>query len=736
MKLQEIISSVKEYNPTADVEAIQAAHAFAQRYHQGQTRGSGEPYITHVTEVAHLATRLRLDVPSLVAALLHDTVEDTDAHLDDIEERFGLEVAELVDGVTKLSKVKSGSRTEQQSENFRKMLLAMAKDIRVLLVKLCDRMHNMRTLQFLSEARRSRISQETIDIYAPLAHRLGIHWMKSELEDLSFRYLKPELYERIKKNVNAKRREREAYIEKVVKVLDEELEKSHVEAHVSGRPKHFYSIYQKMERQAVEFEEIYDLIGFRIIVDTTMACYSALGVVHAAWKPIPGRFKDYIAMPKPNQYQSLHTTVIGPEGARVEIQIRTTEMHDVAERGIAAHWQYKEGGSKEVRTPTSDAGHFSWLRDLIESEQAHRDPYEFLSTIKEDLYSEEVFVFTPKGDLVSLASNSTPIDFAYQIHSEIGDHCSGAKVNGRQVPLDYLLQNGDTVEIQTSLSQVPNKDWLNNVATSRARQRVRAWIKGEERTRSVSVGKELLTKDLRKVGLYFNRVLKKGQLAEVSRDLHYGDVDTLLAEVGYGKLPTRRIVEALLPNESNLDERLSQDESALQKIFQRAARAFKDGAGIKINGLDDVVFRFARCCDPLPGEEIVGYVTRGRGVAIHKRTCPQALSFDSRRLIEVSWDREVECQRRIVLRVLSLDKLGLLAKMTQAISTAGANIAAAYSTVNPDGKAVNTFEINVLSSSQMDAVTRSLERVDGVLRVDRQKRKPESLPASSDSGLN
>lgn len=721
MKLQDIIKNVQDYYPNPDIDLIRKAYSFVQEHHHGQTRASGEPYISHVTEVAYLATKLKLDVPSILTALLHDTVEDTKATLDEIAGQFGKDVADLVDGVTKLSQVNFSSRAEQQAENFRKMLLAMAQDIRILLVKLCDRLHNMRTLEFLSEARRQRIALETLEIYAPLAHRLGIQWIKSELEDLSFRFLKPEIYLRIKEQVSAKKREREVYIEEVVQLISRELSQNDVTAEVLGRPKHFYSIYQKMEKYGLRFDEIYDLIAFRIVVDSTMHCYSALGIIHAAWRPIPGRFKDYIAMPKPNKYQSLHTTVIGPKGARIEIQIRSRDMHETAEKGIAAHWMYKEGAKKKKSSQKIEE-QFAWLRDMIESEKIHSDPFQFMSSVKEDLFPQEVFIFTPKGDLVPLPSNSTPIDFAYSIHSEIGDHCSGARVNGQQVPLDYRLRNGDTIEVTTSPHQVPSKDWLNIVASPKAKQRVRAWIRGQEQSRSLSIGKELLAKDMRKVKLNLNKVLKNGSLKAIAEELKCRDVDTMISEIGYGKVSTNQVVKRLLPDETNVDERLAQAESAIQKIFQRAAKAFRETSAVKVNGLDDVVFRFAKCCEPLPGDPIVGYVTRGRGVAVHTRGCSQTLSFDQRRLISVSWDKNITTTRRVSIRVISVDRVGILAAMTQAISACGANIYAVHATTTPDGKGLNTFEVNVESIAKLDEITRALERIDGVIRVERNRK--------------
>jgi guanosine-3',5'-bis(diphosphate) 3'-pyrophosphohydrolase len=725
VKVQEIISAVQSYHPKPDIELIRKAFSFVRLHHEGQTRASGEPYITHVAEVAYLTTKLQLDVPSIVTALLHDTVEDTGVTLEELEKEFGKDVAELVDGVTKLSQINFSSRAEEQAENFRKMLLAMARDIRVLLVKLCDRTHNMRTLEFLSEARRQRIAQETMDIYAPLAHRLGIYWMKSELEDLSFRYTKAEFYEEIKTLVNKNRKERERYIEDVCKLLSRELEQNGISGKVSGRPKHFYSIYQKMERYGVNFDDIHDLIAFRILVPTLMDCYGALGAMHAAWKPIPGRFKDYIAMPKPNRYQSLHTTLIGPEGYRIEVQIRTSEMHEVAERGIAAHWVYKEQGDSKHAKATGDDAQFAWLKELVESGKMLRDPVEFMSIVKEDLFPKEVYVFSPRGDVLALSAGSTPVDFAFAIHSQVGEHCTGARVNGQQVPLSHKLRNGDTIEIVTNLSQSPNRDWLAFVATTKAKQRIRAFLKGEERDRSVSIGKELLAKDLRKVKINYDKAVKDGSLAKVATDLSLKDLDSLLADVGYGKVTTTQVVAKLLPNEKDLEARLKEEDSFLQKIFQRAAKTKKERAGIKISGMEDMVFRFAKCCDPLPGDELVGYVTRGRGVAIHRRGCPEALSLDTQRLVQVSWEDNVKTLRRIRVRVFTIDKLGMLASITQSVAQTGANIVSANVSVGSDYKAVTALDLTVDSKAQFEEMKRGLEKINGVLRVERDMRKED-----------
>ena len=729
MNLQDILAAVQAYDQNADLELLRKAHTFVAEKHKGQTRASGEPYIAHVREVAYLTTKLRLDVPSIAAALLHDTVEDTEVSVTDIEESFGKEIAQLVDGVTKMSQVKFSSRAEEQAENFRKMLISMAKDIRVLLIKLCDRVHNMRTLEYLSESRRLRISQETVDIYAPLAHRLGIYWLKSELEDLSLRYLKPAVYSDIKQHVKATKSEREKYTREVVGLINSELEKNGIIAQVSGRPKHFFSIFQKMQRQNLSFQEIYDLIAFRIIAASPMECYAALGVVHAAWKPIPGRFKDYIAIPKPNRYQSLHTTVIGPHGWRIEIQIRTKDMHDIAEKGIAAHWIYKNPAlmAKPLANPTHQ---FDWLRDMIESEKAILDPVEFMSGVKDDLPHREVYVFSPKGDVLALPAGSTPIDFAYQIHSEIGNHCVGARVDGRQVPLAYKLRNGDTIEIVTSASQLPNKDWLSLVATTKAKQRIRSFLKAEERERSINVGKEILNKDLRKVKLSLSKLLKSGELQQIAESLGVKETELLFAEIGYGKVTSQQVVEKLLPDDKDLDTKLAQDDSALTKIFQRAARVFRDRTAVKVNGLDDVVFHFAKCCEPLPGDDLVGFITRGRGVTVHTRGCPQAMMFDQRRLVPVSWDTNVKTTRRIKLRVYCLDRLGILASLSQTISAAGANIVAAQMGASSDGTAIGTFEVSVESANQLKTIQRNLEKISGVIEVERYRKQPAEQTSS------
>lgn len=714
MNLNGLIERVRTYDSSADTDLIRRAYDFSAEVHKGQKRMSGEPYLTHPVEVAGIISDLKLDVASVVTGLLHDTVEDTLTTLPELEQKFGNEIATLVDGVTKIGQISFSSREEKQAENFRKMILAMARDIRVILIKLADRTHNMRTLNHLPPERQHDIAQETLDIYAPLAHRLGIYWMKSELEDNSLRYLRPEVYYQLKRNVAKKKAERERYIQEVITVLSKRLEENGIEAEVTGRPKHFYSIYEKMQSQNLLYDQIFDLVAFRIIVDTVQECYAALGVVHAEWKPIPSRFKDYIALPKFNMYQSLHTTVIGPYGERMEVQIRTHGMHRVAEMGIAAHWRYK--GGKHVAD--EDAHRFTWLRELLEWQQNVQDPQEFMRSVKEDLFSDEVFVFTPKGDLLSFPEGSTVIDFAYRIHSEVGQHCAGARVNGRLVPLRYAVRSGDTIEIITTASQTPGKDWLNFVKTSRAKQKIRNWIKHQQRTRSVAVGREILERDLSRYRLDLAKLRKEGRLAQLISDMSQRDEETLLASIGYGKITSHQILSKLLPAET-LQQKAVQEESTLKRLFRKMARQSK--AGVRVSGVEDVMVRFGKCCDPLPGERILGFITRGRGVTVHAVDCPRVLESDAQRRIEVVWEDGAAGPRPVTVEVMCVDEPGLLAAMSKAISSAGVNISRAHVRSVPDKKAVNTFEVVVSSADQLNRVIRSIGKVRGVMKVARAR---------------
>ena len=703
------------YHPTANVELIRRAYDFSARVHEGQKRLSGEPYLVHPMAVAGVIADLKLDVPSIVGGLLHDTVEDTLTSLEEVRSVFGAEVAALVDGVTKLSQVNFTSREEKQAENFRKMVLAMAKDIRVILIKLADRTHNMRTLNHLPAEKQILIAQETLDIYAPLAHRLGIAWVKSELEDLALKYLHPEIYYQLKRNVSKKKVDREKYINEVISIISKVLEGEGIDAEVTGRPKHFYSIYQKMESQNLLYDQIYDLVAFRILVDAVRECYEALGVIHAHWKPVPGRFKDYIALPKPNMYQSLHTSVIGPYGERVEIQIRTHEMHRISEEGIAAHWRYKEGKDFQF----TDIQRFTWLRQLLEWQQNLPDPQEFLHSIKEDLFSDEVYVFTPKGDLLNFSKGSTVIDFAYRIHTEVGHHCSGARVNGQLVSLKYILRSGDTVEIITTHQQTPSRDWLKLVKTLRAKSQIRNWIKKQQRERSVALGREILEGDFNRHKLDYALLRREGKIEVIAKELGMKDEESLLASVGYGKITPRQVLAKLVPADK-LDTGKKQAEGTLERLV-RLATSQKRDFGVRVKGEEDILVRVARCCHPLPGEEIVGFITRGRGVTIHVASCSTVLESDPQRKIEVTWQGDGQTPRPIKIEVNCVDRPGLLAAISAAITSADVNIARAQVRTFPNQKAMNTFEVMITNSDQLRKVLQNISKVKGVYRAVRAR---------------
>jgi guanosine-3',5'-bis(diphosphate) 3'-pyrophosphohydrolase len=712
MQFERLSQALQKYYPNPDLDLLRRAFDFAFEQHKGQVRASGEPYFDHVFETALLACELKLDMSSVVAAILHDTVEDCAVTRADLEKHFGSEVADIVEGVTKLTRIEFESKEEQQAESFRKMLLAMAKDIRVILVKLCDRLHNMRTLQFKPETAQRTTARETADIYAPLANRLGIHWMKSELEDLCLKALRPEIYLLIQQSFDQTNQDRQQYIQDTCREIVQRLQQSGLSASVKGRVKHYYSIWQKMERDKLSFDEVYDILGFRIIVPTVRACYEALGTVHSAWKPVPGRFKDYIAMPKPNMYQSLHTTVIGPGGQRVEVQIRTPDMHQVAEEGIAAHWRYKETG----KTPAFD---LQWVKDLVDTQQYLKNPDEFIQSVKGELFPEEVFVFTPDGDLIRLSFGATPIDFAYAVHTDIGHRAVGARVNGTIVPLDYKLQNGDTVKIVTSKNHVPSKDWLRFVRSTKAKQRIRAFLKTEEHARSLAVGVEILSKELRKSKLNLKKLESSGKVLEVAQGFGLRTEGELYAAIGYGKISAPRALAKFVPEGLPIEEASSHSRTPLQRIFESAAKASQERAGVKVEGFDDILVRFARCCQPLPGDRIVGFITRGRGVSIHFADCPQVLRCDPLRRIEVSWDGDQKTARKVRVSVVSQDQIGLLANMTRAITDSGGNIISASINTTKLGKAMNVFEVGIADARHFDKMKRALEMVPGVIRVER-----------------
>ncbi len=714
MPLEQILTGISGYDPNADLELVRRAYDFASRAHEGQTRRSGDPYVTHPVSVAEIIAELKLDIASVCAGLLHDCVEDTTATVEQLTTLFGKEIAFLVDGVTKLGKLPWSTKEEQQAENFRKMLLAMARDIRVILVKLCDRLDNMRSLHHLPPEKQERIAAETMQIYAPLANRLGIAWIKVELEDLAFKYLQPGEYEQLAQEVQKTLAERNEYIETVEKLIAKEMHDHGVPCEVVGRAKHFWSIYQKMKKTGRTFEEIHDAIGFRVVTDNQMNCYQALGVAHQTWTPIPGRFKDYIALPKPNLYQSLHTAVIGPRGERIEVQIRTREMQAVAEHGIAAHWKYKEG------KPVDSDKKFAWLRQLMEHQKELRDPTEFLESVKLDLFGDEGYVFTPRGDVKALPKGATPIDLAYAVHSTIGDHCSGARVNGMIVPLRYQLRNGDTVEIITNPNQKPNKDWLNLVKTARARTKIRYLLRKEQRERAIALGKDILDKGLRKKNLTLARSEK--DLDHAARELRLGDSDELIIQVGYGKVTVQQVLEKLLPGDTKKadepERKEKKTEGMLAQLIRKVTRR-QSSSGILVAGDADILVRFARCCSPLPGDLVVGYISRGKGVTVHRRDCDKGLDLDPERRIDVSWDGHGKGSHEVAIQVLCADKPGLLATISQSFSDQGVNISQAHCRATENGRAVNTFHASVKDLDQLKGVIRALSRIKGVYSVDR-----------------
>jgi GTP pyrophosphokinase len=711
-EIGQLLDKIRGYNPAADTELVRKAYDFSAKAHAGQTRRSGEPYLQHPLAVAGILTALRTDVYAIVAALLHDTLEDTLATPETLEQEFGKEVLRLVDGVTKIGKIRFRSYEEKQAENFRKMVLSMADDIRVVLIKLADRLHNMRTLEHLHEAKRRQIAQETIEIYAPLANRLGIGWMKNELEDLCLKTLKPDVYATLKLRVAKRDEERQTYIREVTQVVRKTLAEAALPGEVQGRPKHLYGIWQKMERQSISFEEVYDLTAIRVITDTKMNCYAILGLIHSLWRPVPGRFKDYIAIPKSNLYQSLHTTVVGPKGEHVEFQIRTEEMHRIAEYGIAAHWKYKERGQIDDR----DGKVFSWLRQFVEWHQDLTDNRQFMDTVKLDLFHDVVYVFTPKGMVKEMPLGSTPVDFAYAIHTEIGDHCVGAKVNGKIVPLKHQLSSGDTVEILTSPTQVPHKDWLKFVRTPRAKTKIKHWLRVEEQKRSVEIGRRLLEREFRRHDLAPAQFLKSDRLLQAARDLGFESTDELAAAVGYGRLSLSQVLHRLLPASPETGRPAPAEEPPT-----RPAGPKPEERGVKVKGGRDLLMQLSRCCNPVPGDRIMGYITRGRGLTIHSVGCPnlEALDYDRERLVEVEWDTSMPSTHAVKLSVLTVDKPGVLASVSSCISECEANISRAEITTREDRKAVLDFVIEVTDTAHLERVLKSIERVEGVITARR-----------------
>jgi GTP pyrophosphokinase len=719
LRFNDILERLISYNPHADTDLLRKAYVFSAKVHLGQVRLSGEPYLIHPLEVAGILTQLRLDVASVATGLLHDTMEDTLTNIKEIQENFGEEIAQLVDGVTKISQISLRSSEEGQAENFRKMILAMVKDIRVILIKLADRLHNMRTLKHHSPEKQMEIAQETIDIYAPLAHRLGIDWVKSELEDLAFQYIYPKIYEEIQRKIAKKEKERARYIDEVKRTLMKKLYENRIEGEVTGRLKQIYSIYLKMKDQNIDFDQVFDITAFRVIVNSIKECYDVLGIIHSLWKPIPGKFKDYIGLSKENMYQSLHTSVIGPYGERIEIQIRTHEMHRIAEEGIAAHWKYKEGKAFEE----ADDKRFTWLRQLLEWQRDLKDDAEFIESVKVDLFPNEVYIFTPKGSVKQFPIGATPVDFAYSIHSDVGNHCVGAKVNGKIVPLKYVLRSGNTVEIMTSPGQKPSKDWLKFVKTSRAKAKIRQWFTAEEREKSITLGKEILEKELRKYNLQQAKLIKSGDLAKVAGEFSFQGVDDLIAAVGYGKVTANQIIGKILPQE-RLEQTEVQEEGHLKRLIQKVTRSPRDALLIK--GIDNVMVRYAGCCNPVPGDKVVGFITRGRGVTIHSADCQNAMDDDPNRKVEVEWDSTKEYIYPVRIRIHSEDKKGLLAEISHSFSSREANIKNAKVETTEDKKAVSTFEVEIRDLNHLNKVIKTLEKIKGIYRVERLRLEAEA----------
>jgi len=710
IRITDILDKVTETHPDADVDIIDRAYIFSARVHDGQMRLSGEPYLSHPLEVAGILADMKLDAVSIAAGLLHDVIEDTHATEEEIGEIFGHDVLHIVSGVTKLSKLPFNSAKAREAESIRKMLLAMADDIRVILIKLADRVHNMRTLQYhKSAAKKKKIAKETLDIYAPIAARLGIYWIKNELENRSFQFLNPEAYEEIHHRVDKDKEDRENYVETVKQYIQMKLDENKLKGDVSGRYKHFYSIHQKMLKQNLPFEEVYDIIAFRIILDTIPQCYEALGLMHSLWRPIAKKFKDYIGMPKPNMYQSLHTTVIGPFGERIEIQIRTHDMDKVAKSGIAAHWSYKEG--KVIDDNVSKT--FAWVQNLVENQEAFRDPNEFMENVRIDLFPDEIYVFTPQGDIKSLPKGATPVDFAYLIHSEVGAQCVGAKVNGRMVPLKYELQTGEIVEVVTSKGHHPSKDWLNFVKTVKARSRIRQWIKTQEKERSISLGREMCEKAFRKYRLNFNTLIKSEEMKNVVEAFGFKQTDDLIASVGYGKITPLQIIRKITPKEEVEDA-----DSLLNKVVTKVDKK-KEKGGVMVKGVDDVLVRFGKCCQPVPGDPIIGYITRGYGVTIHRATCVNALKMNPERQIEVEWNQDTTETYPVKILVRSLDRVGLLADVAANITKNGANILSANTETKENHTVDSYFSLSVHGTDHLTRVVESLKQVKQVLEVKR-----------------
>jgi GTP pyrophosphokinase len=711
IRITDILDKISEYNPGGDSDIIDRAYIYSARVHEGQVRLSGEPYLSHPLEVADILADMKMDMESIAAALLHDVIEDTPATKEDIEEMFGPGVARIVSGVTKLSVLPFGTKAARQAESLRKMILAMADDIRVVLIKLADRVHNMRTLKYHnSPEKQAAIAQETLDIYAPIAARLGIFWMKYELEEIAFYYTLRDEYERIDALVNRAKDEKEDYIREVNEKLKKKMQEMELECQIKGRYKQHYSIYQKMLSQNLEFNEIYDIIAFRIIVDTVPHCYAAMGAIHAMWKPIYYKIKDYIGNPKPNMYQSIHTTVVGPKGERVEIQIRTWEMNRIAESGIAAHWSYKEGTKIDEDTGLL----FAWIRKLVENQEHYKDPDEFLENVRIDLYPDEIYVFTPTGEIKTLPKKATPVDFAFLIHTEVGAECTGAKVSGKIVPLSHQLKTGDIIEIITTKGHTPSPDWLGFVKTVKARTKIRGWINAREKERSYSLGREMCEKTFKKRNQNFNALIKSGEIKKVADSYGFKNIDDLIAQVGFGKFTPLQVFNKALPD---LEKQDLKEEAFPQKFSEKTTK--KEGTGIIVKGLDDILVRFSKCCNPLPGDPIIGYITQGQGVTIHRRRCSNVLTMSEERRIEVQWSDDTKESYPAGIKVRTEDRFGLLADIAFVISKHKSNILNARTETLETGVGLFYFTVLVEGTDQLRKIMSDIRKVKKVTDVKR-----------------
>lgn len=715
IRFEDILDKVESYKPNFDEELLEKAYIFTALAHKGQTRQSGEPYLIHPLNVAHILAEMKLDETSIVVGLLHDVLEDTLTTKEKLHELFGEEVADIVDGVTKISRYAYVSREEQQAETFRKMILAMVSDLRVVLVKLADRLHNMRTLNHLPQDRQQAIAKETIEIYAPIANRLGMGNVKNELEDLSFRYSSPKEFEELNEAVKEKMSVSGVVVERIRSTLLHTMKENVIDVEVFGRVKSMYSIHQKLRRQQNDIGQLYDYLAFRIVTASVRDCYSALGIIHQTWRPVPGRIKDYIAMPKPNFYQSLHTTVVAEKGQPFEVQIRTREMDLIAEQGIAAHWKYKEG---RLGASPDDAS-FLWLRQLVEWQNDIKDPRVFMQSLKIDLYPDEVYTFTPKGAVYAFPRGATPLDFAYRIHTDVGHHCVGARVNGKLVQLRSSLKNGDIVEIMTSTTQTPNQEWLSLVVTSRARHKIRHWLNLEQKNRSIELGRKLIDKEAKKYRVSFKKLIAEGALDGVLSEYGVGRIEDLYADVGFGKIAAKAIVERFVPEEEKEKRELASAgvlQQAVRKIFP-----FTAAPTIKVKGYDDLMTYLAKCCNPLPGEPILGYVTRGKGIAVHSADCPNVknLMFNPDRQIDVEWAGQGTSQFRVELEVVAEDRTGMLARVVSSIANLKTNIRHIEART-ADGRGMIDLIVEIADLKHLEKVIRSISSIEGVLHVERK----------------